>query len=279
MQPILSGGLFAALTMLTTAALIIALVRYGMLNGLGQIAAARKWSAKTRGQVTGYATSVPEFVCLVAAGLSGVWDAGLWNIASSNMINGVLMLAAVFYYGQHKELFNRRFFDEIFFALLAVALPLVLMQAGADTHWLLIPVLLGFFAIYRLMDVHLNPAGTDEGGHGEAVGSLPLGLLLTVGALILIGILGIFLGSATREVVEQFGVHPAIAGWLLGTVTSIPEMISFFSVYSRSHKVDKLHQLEDTQEVLDNLTGSNMANTGFVYPLGLLAFLVGGSLL
>ncbi len=279
MQSILSGGLLAALTMLFTAALIIALVRYGMLNGLRQIAAARKWSAKTRGQVTGYATSVPEFVCLVAAGLSGVWDAGLWNIASSNMINTGLMLAAVLYYGQHKELFNRRFFDEIGFALLAVVFPLVLMQAGADTHWLLIPVLLGFFVFYRLMDVHLNPTGTEEGGHGEAVGSLPIGLLITVGALILIAIAGIFLGNATREVVEQFGVHPAIAGWLLGAVTSIPEMISFFSVYSRSHKTDQLLQLEDTQEVLDNLTGSNMANTGFVYPLGLLAFLVGSSLL
>ncbi len=113
MQPILSGGLVAALTMVFTAALIIALVRYGMLNGLRQIASAQKWSAKTRGQVTGYATSVPEFVCLLAAGLSGVWDAGLWNIASSNMINTGLMLAAVLYYGQHKELFNRRFFDEI----------------------------------------------------------------------------------------------------------------------------------------------------------------------
>jgi Ca2+/Na+ antiporter len=269
----------AALTMVFTAALIIALVRYGMLNGLRQIASARKWSAKTRGQVTGYATSVPEFVVLLAAGFSGVWDAGLWNIASSNMINSGLMLVAVLYYGQHKELFNRRFFDEIGFALLAVVFPLVLMQAGADTHWLLIPVLLGFFVFYRVMDVHLNPAGTEEGGHGEAVGSLPIGLLITVGALILIAIAGIFLGNATREVVEQFGVHPAIAGWLLGTVTSIPEMISFFSVYSRSRKTDQLLQLEDTQEVLDNLTGSNMANTGFVYPLGLLAFLVGGSLL
>ena len=90
MQTNFYGGLTAALTMLFTAAIIIALVRFGMLNGLRQIAAARKWSAKTRGQVTGYATSVPEFVCLVAAGLSGVWDAGLWNIASSNMINSVL---------------------------------------------------------------------------------------------------------------------------------------------------------------------------------------------
>lgn len=279
MQSMFSGGFIAALTMLFTAMLIIVLVRYGMLNGLRQIAAARNWSAKTRGQVTGYATSVPEFVCLVAAGLSGVWDAGLWNIASSNMINGILMLSAVIYFGQHKELWNRRFFDEAAFALLAVVVPLVLMQAGADTNWLLIPALLGFFLLYRLMDVRLNPADTEEGGHGEAVGSLPVGLLLTVGALILIALLGVFLGDATREVVEQFGVHPAIAGWLLGLVTSIPEMISFFAVYSRSRKVDKLHQIEDTQEVLDNLTGSNMANTGFVYPLGLLAFLVGSALL
>ena len=32
-------------------------------------------------------------------------------------------------------------------------------------------------------------------------------------------------------------------------------------------------------EVLDNLTGSNMANVGVVYPIGLAAFLLGSALL
>ena len=62
----------SVLIMLVSAVSIILFVRFGLLRGIDNIANAMKWSAKARGQVTGYATSVPEFVCLVSAGLAGV---------------------------------------------------------------------------------------------------------------------------------------------------------------------------------------------------------------
>ncbi len=70
--------------------------------------------------------------------------------------------------------------------------------------------------------------------------------------LIAIAIAGMFLGDATADVVEQLGVHPAIAGWILGVVTSIPEMVSFFAVYGAANREGKLRDLNDTQEALDN---------------------------
>ena len=36
----------------------------------------------------------------------------------------------------------------------------------------------------------------------------------------------------------------------------------------------RLQDPNDTQEALDNLTGSNMSNVGVVYPVGLLVFLL-----
>jgi Ca2+/Na+ antiporter len=263
----------SALIMIVSAAAIILFVKFGLLRGIDNIANAMQWSAKARGQVTGYATSVPELVCLVSAGLAGVWKAGLWNIASSNIINAGLMLLAVLYYRQFGELLNKRFADELGFASLAVAVPLVLMQGGLDTQWYLVPILLGFFVLYQLVDKRINRPQADE-TVAEAVGSLPFGLILGLSALIAIIIAGIFLGDATAEVVEQLGVHPAIAGWILGTVTSIPEMVSFFAVYAAASHEGRLRDLNDTQEALDNLTGSNMANVGIVYPIGLLAFLL-----
>jgi len=269
----------SALIMIVSAAAIILFVKFGLLRGIDNIANAMNWSAKARGQVTGYATSVPEFVCLVSAGLAGVWEAGLWNIASSNIINGGLMLLAVSFYRQFGELFNKRFVDEVGFAALAVAVPVVLMQAGMDTQWYLVPILLGFFVAYQVVDKRVNRPAKDNETSQEAVGSLPLGLILGLTALIAIAIAGMFLGGATAEVVEQLGVHPAVAGWILGVVTSIPETVSFFAVYAAANREGKLRDLNDTQEVLDNLTGSNMANVGVVYPFGLLAFLLGSSLL
>ena len=267
--------------MIVSAIAIIVCVKYGLLRGIDNIAGAMKWNTKTRGQVTGYATSVPEFVCLVSAGLAGVWQAGLWNIASSNIINMVLMLLAVGYYKQARDLLNNRFFDEIFFATLAVAVPIGLMQAGLDRQWYLIPALLGLFFVYQVADRILNrPAiGSIEVKDDQPSGSLPVGVIFVVVALAAIIVAGMFLGDSTAKVVKQFKVAPAIAGWILGFATSIPEMVTFFAVYAAAKKEGSLGELNDTQEALDNLTGSNMANVGIVYPIGLLAYLVGVSFL
>ena len=271
--------MMSALVMIVSAAAIILLVKFGLLRGIDNIANAMNWSAKARGQVTGYATSVPELVCLVSAGLAGVWEAGLWNIASSNIINGGLMLTAVMCYRQFGELRNKRFADEITFAGLAVVVPIVLMHWGMDTQWYLVPILLGFFVVYRLVDKRVNRPKDETEEPLKAVGSLPFGLILGLSALIAIGIAGMFLGDATADVVEHLGVHPAIAGWILGVVTSIPEMVSFFAVYGVAKQEGRLNDLNDTQEALDNLTGSNMANVGVVYPVGLLAYLLASRLL
>ena len=273
----------SAVIMIVSAAAIIFSVKYGLLRGIHEVANAMQWSAKTRGQLTGYATSVPELVCLVSAGIAGVWDAGLWNIASSNIINSGLMLTAVLVYGQFNELIRFRFIDELSFAFLAILVPIVLMGFELDTHWFLVPILLGFFGFYQLIDFRVNrPEEDPDRGEGdpasgeddEAVGSLPFGLIVGVTALIAIIIAGVFLGDATASVVKQLGIQPAIAGWILGVVTSIPEMVSFFAVYAASKREGTLDELNDTQEALDNLTGSNMANVGVVYPLGLAAYLL-----
>ena len=69
------------IVLLISIAIIIGTVKYGLCNGLNRIGVSLNWSAKTRGQITGYATSVPEAVALISTAMSGVWSAGLWNIA------------------------------------------------------------------------------------------------------------------------------------------------------------------------------------------------------
>ena len=268
----------SVLVMIVSAAAIIFFVKFGLLHGIDHIANAMSWSAKSRGQVTGYATSVPELVCLVSAGLAGVWEAGLWNIASSNIINSGLMLCAVLFYRQFNELLNVRFIDEIGFASLAVLVPILLMHFGMDQQWYLVPILFGFFVIYRFVDRKVNRIAPETQGEKETteepVGSLPFGIILGISALIAIAIAGMFLGDATADVVKQMGVSPEIAGWILGVVTSIPELVSFFAIYAASKRAGKSQSLNDTQEALDNLTGSNMANVSIVYPIGLAAYLL-----
>lgn len=264
--------------MLLSALAVIALVKYGLVPGIDRLSAALGWSLKARGKATGYATSVPELVTLVAAGLSGVWEAGLWNIASSNVINVTLALVVVMAYRRTGDVFHRVYAKELGFAAVGIAAPLLLMQLGLDTHVAVIPCLLVLFVAYLMLD-------TSDGDAAEGVGdgaehSAPLGLALIVGSLALITLAGNILGSATRDVVMQMGVPAIAAGWILGVVTSLPEAVTFFTAFSPERNgVESAGPAAQMQELLDNLAASNMSNSGLIYPLGLGLFLVTTGLL
>jgi Ca2+/Na+ antiporter len=102
-----------------------------------------------------------------------------------------------------------------------------------------------------------------------AVGMILAGLLVIVVA-------GRFLGSAAEGVVKRMGLSEMAVGWILGVLTSLPELTSFFSIYASSREKGRLHEVEDTQEALDNLAASNMSNLGVIYPLGILVYLALG---
>jgi Ca2+/Na+ antiporter len=258
--------------MLASAITIIALVKYGLVSGIDRLSAGLGWSLKARGKATGYATSVPEFVALVAAGLSGVWEAGLWNIASSNLINFTLAALALVVYRRGGALMGRRFLGEIGFACLGIAAPLVLMRSGLDTHVAAVPILFALFFVYLKVDKGdgEQPEGQDELGEHRPW----LGLLIIGVSLALIMVAGKFLGDATRGVVETMGIPAIVAGWMLGFVTSLPEAVTFFTVFSTKRRHGCTDPFAQVQELLDNLAASNMSNSGLIYPLGLTIYLL-----
>ena len=259
--------------MIVSAVSIIGLVKYGLVPGIDRVSLAMGWSAKARGKATGYATSVPELVTLVAAGLSGVWMAGLWNIVSSNLLNAGLATSAMALYRRGRELFHRRFAREICFAMLGILAPLVLMNLGMDTHWAVVPILPCTFAAYILLD---RSGGEIEEETESSVdhGSPLAGVLMCVASLGLIATAGVFLGESTREVVVSMGISPMLTGWILGFVTSLPEAVTFFEAYSTKRVRSDADPMAGTQELLDNLAASNMSNSGLIYPLGLGLYLL-----
>ena len=253
--------------------IVLITVQKGLCRGIDNLALALNWSPKTRGQVTGFATSIPEFAALISTALNGVWAAGLWNIASSNIINVVLLITAVCWYRQYRDLWNKHFIDEMLFAGMAVAFPLLLMYFSMDQSPYTVPILLFFYLVYRLSDRVFNRAHTEPDVEGEDAGSAKLGLLYIIGSIAIICVAGNFLGTSAEAIVNKMEIYGIFVGGLLGFVTSLPERTTFFKVYSAAKKKGALGGTDDTQEVLDNLTGSNMSNVGIIYPIALLIFL------
>jgi len=258
-----------------SAATIVASVRFLLIPGIGRIGAALKFSPKTRGQIIGYATSVPEFTVLMAGALNGVFNAGLWNIASSNIINWVLFLITVFVLRQQMDLKSRTFTDEIIFGILSVVIPLLMFALHVKLGY---PTALGlflFFILYKVLDHKLNKSGAPAIlPPGSENGTLWGGsLILLVGTGIIL-VAGKFLGSSAGKLITQLHVPAWAVGWILGLVTSVCELASFIEIYRVHKPKDGPRHIKDTQEALDALVASNISNLGLILPLGMLVYLI-----
>ncbi len=257
------------------AAAIVGAVRFLLIPGIGKIGAALKFSAKVRGQMIGYATSVPEFTVLVAGALAGVFDAGLWNIAASNIINWALFLATVFAFRQQLDLKNVVFIDEIIFGILSVVIPLLMFAAHIGTGYPTVVGLLGFFILYKVMDKRFNKAGKPAPiPPGAEGGTLWGGSLYLVVGILAILLAGKFLGSSAGALITQLNVPAWAVGWILGLVTSVCELASFIEIYRIHKPKDSPRHIKDTQEALDALVASNIANLGLILPLGMVIYLI-----
>ena len=197
----------------------------------------------------------------------------MWNIYASNIINLLLFLTALIYYKQQRRLLQKKFVDEIGFALGAIVVPFFLVTFGsqATSVWIA-GALFIFFVAYVAVDRSVNKSPIQEDAEQEKTlsSSGVRGLILIVVGLISVIVLGEFLGEVAESIVYSLNVPEWAVGWILGVLTSLPEMTSFFALFKagQSSPTD-----DDCQEALDNLAASNMSNLGLIYPLGILMFL------
>jgi len=123
-----------------------------------------------------------------------------------------------------------------------------------------------------VVDRKLNAAAADEGkAAAPAGGNGRLGIALLLGGVLGIVVIGHYLGMVAEVIVVALKVPEMAVGWVLGVVTSLPEMTTFFVVF-RSARASR-DGLEACQVGLDNLTASNMSNIGLIYPIGIVLFL------
>ena len=262
---------FCALAIYAGATIVA--VRWLVLLGLDAVATHLSLSNKAKGKLLGYATSIPELVVVVSSAWAGVFEAGFWNIASSNIINWVVFLTAVLFYRQQMALTRWAFIDELVFGILSVAVPVALHYAQVGLGLRTAGGLFALFVAYMVVDRLANPkSGQDGAPDSRQARSLWLGVLALVAGMLVVGVCGRLLGSTAGQLVREIGVPAWLVGWILGFVTSVPEMSSFFAVYALHKRRGVLHLAHGTQETLDALIASNMGNLGVILPIGVMVF-------
>ena len=98
-----------------------------------------------------------------------------------------------------------------------------------------------------------------------------------VGYILIAGILLYFIGDALGIVLENlsenFGIAESILGILLGLITSIPELVTFFES-QRHYKKEEDKNLLGVIEATNNLLTSNMLNLFIIQAIGIVIYII-----
>ena len=257
--------------------LIVLISKYILVTTLRKLAEALNLKAKTVGDIAGYATSVPELLTITTSSLRGLIGASVYNILSSNVINLIQYLGAILLNKNASKLRNRAIITDLVLVFFTIAIPIVFLKLDIELKLAVVPLFIILYILFRILNNHVHKLylkNEDEelAEEIEEEKKNSKKVLLYVLILIIIGILlfviGELLGDTLENLCNLFGVSEVIVGILLGFVTSLPELITFFEAQRHYKKVDD--DMLGVVEATNNLLTSNILNLFAIQTVGIL---------
>lgn len=261
--------------------LIVLISKYILVTTLRKLAEVLNLKAKTVGDIAGYATSVPELLTITTSSLRGLTGASVYNILSSNVINLIQYLGAILLNKNTPKLRNKAIITDLILVSFTIAIPVVFLKLDIELKLAVVPLFIILYILFRFLNNHVHKlylknedAELEEEIEEEKNEQKknPKKVMVYVLALIITGILlfiiGELLGDTLENLCNLFGVSEVIVGILLGFVTSLPELITFFEAQRHYKKVDD--DMLGVVEATNNLLTSNILNLFAIQTIGIL---------
>lgn len=261
--------------------LIVLISKNILVTTLRKLAEALNLKAKTVGDIAGYATSVPELLTITTSSLRGLTGASVYNILSSNVINLIQYLGAILLNKNTSKLRNRAIITDLVLVFFTIAIPIAFLKLNIELKLAVVPLFIILYILFRVLNNHVHKlylknedaelAEEIEEERGKQKKN-PKKVLIYAAILIVTGILlfviGELLGNTLENLCNLFGVSEVIVGILLGFVTSLPELITFFEAQRHYKKVDD--DMLGVVEATNNLLTSNILNLFAIQTIGIL---------
>lgn len=261
--------------------LIVLISKYILVVTLRKLAEALNLNAKIVGDVAGYATSVPELLTITTSSLRGLTGASVYNILSSNVINLIQYLGAIFLNKNISKLRNKAITTDLILVLFTIVIPIIFLKFDIELKLAIVPIFIILYALFRFLNNHVHKlylknedVELEEEIEEEKLEQKkkPKKIIRYVVTLIVTGILlfivGELLGDTLENLCKLFGVSEVIVGVLLGFVTSLPELITFFESQRYYKKVDD--DMLGVVEATNNLLTSNILNLFAIQTIGII---------
>ena len=263
--------------------LIVLISKYILVKTLRNLAENLKLKPKTVGDIAGVATSIPELLTISISSFSGFIGASIYNVLSSNIINLIQYLGAIILNKNKKAFKNKAIQVDIILVIITIILPLVLVIFNSEIKISMVPIfILLYWGMKKINDnahklylkeedkeIEENLKKEDRWERGNKRKFLK-NVLILISAGILLFFIGNLLGDTLENLCLRFNVPEIIIGIVLGFVTSIPELITFFE--SQKHHKKQENEMLGVIEATNNLLMSNILNLFIIQSIGIIIF-------
>ena len=235
---------------------------------------------KTVGDIAGIATSVPELLTISASSFNGLLGASIYNVLSSNVINFIQYGAAIILNKNQRALKNKAIRIDVILVIITIILPICFIFVKSELKFAMVPVLIllyiGFKKInsnvHKLylydedkeIEEHQSKENRWERGNKKKVAKNICVLIITG---LLLFVVGDLLGDTLETLCSRFNVPEFLVGIVLGFVTSIPELITFFE--AQKHHKNSQNDMLGVIEATNNLLMSNVMNLFIIQSVGI----------
>ena len=263
--------------------LIVLISKYILVETLRKLAENLNLKPKTVGNISGYATSIPEFLTVSISSINGLMSTSVFNILSSNIINLIQYIASIIVNKNRRAFQNQAIKIDLVLVLITILIPIFLLWNNIEMKLNFVPIFLILYALFFYINnnahkLYLEKENKEiekkiEEEKKEENGNTRKTLLYTlilIGTGILLYLIGELLGNTLDYLCNEFNIPQVIIGILLGVITSIPELITFFE--SQKHYKLQKNKMLGVIEATNNLLTSNILNLFLIQSIGIMLY-------
>lgn len=269
---------------------IVVISKYILVKALRKLAENLKLKPRVIGNIAGIATSIPEFLTVTVSSFRGLMGTSLYNIISSNVINFIQYSISLIINKNHKALKNKGIIIQNIFVILTIIFPIILLKLENTLNIMIAFLLVALYIIFywiskKIHEKYLNDVDIRMEQEDERIENETETIdkrknkqsFIYVGYILIAGILLYFIGDALGSVLENlsksFGMAEWILGILLGMITSVPELVTFFEAQNH-YKKEEDKNLLGVIEATNNLLTSNMLNLFIIQAIGIVIYII-----
>ena len=265
--------------------IIVLASKYIIVVCIRKLAETLNLRARTVGNISGIATSIPELLTVSFSAATGFIATGIFNVLSSNIINLILYASSIIVNKNTKILRNQAIVIELILSIVTIIIPIFLISVGIEINLVIVPIFILLYILFYYIDINAHKLYLQKEEsevlekikkETKRIKGKKRKTTLYASVLVITMIVLFFVGDMLSGVLEKlcikYGLPELLLGILLGATTSIPELITFLE--AQRHHAKSKNKDFGVIEATNNLLSSNLLCLFIIQSIGIIIYTI-----